>query len=684
MTMYNAEPSENFDDRFYHEILSEKMFLEDGMLDPLFEQNPILNVPISHCEVKKVVNCAKNGKSSGFDKIPYEVLKFPIIIDVLHALFNLCFDTGILPSVWKKAMIAPIPKDSTKDKRIPLNYRGINLLSVVSKLYSSAINNRFLNYLEDENLLAEEQHGFCRKRSCEDHVYSACTPIRNRLSQKKDTFGVYIDFKKAFDYVDRNVLLYKLLSSGINGKFYNSVKSMLSDTSACVKLNGILTDWFPVSSGVRQGDSSSPTIFAFFINDLICGLNDLNKGVAFGENKLCCLAYADDVLLLAESENDMQDLLNFVNEWCRKWRLIINFSKTNAMHFRNKGKRCSNFDFKVGNHTVDYVSVYRYLGVHLNEHMDSSIIAETLSKAGGRALGAVISKIHSYKDVGFKTYSQLYYSCVVPVLDYCSGVCGFKSFDKIDMIQNRAIRYFMGVHRFTPILAITGDMGWVVSTSRRWANVLRLWNRLVNMDENRLTKKIFNYDYSMPGGKSWCSDVKTILTKVDLLTNFYDKTPVDLKYIEKQLLDNHRVDWSNKIQTVSKLRTYREFKSKFKTEKYLLSNMTKLEKSHFAQFRCGILPLRVETGRYSGLSVHERTCNICNSNETEDEIHFLFKCACYHDLRQSLIDKATETKSNFLLLNDVEKLRHVVENHFINVAKFIVDAMQRRKSVLYN
>ena len=69
--LYNAEPNENFDDRFYHEILSEKMFLDDGMLDTLFEQNTILNVPFSHCEVKRVVNCAKNGKSSGFDKIPY-------------------------------------------------------------------------------------------------------------------------------------------------------------------------------------------------------------------------------------------------------------------------------------------------------------------------------------------------------------------------------------------------------------------------------------------------------------------------------------------------------------------------------------------------------------------------------------------------------------------------------------
>ena len=112
--------------------------------------------------------------------------------------------------------------------------------------------------------------------------------------------------------------------------------------------------------------------------------------------------------------------------------------------------------------------------------------------------------------------------------------------------------------------------------------------------------------------------------------------------------------------------------------------MTKLERSHFAQFRRGILLLRVEMGRYSGLSVNERIGAICKSNATEDGIHFLFKCTCHHDLRQSLIYKATETKTHLLLLNDVEKLKHVVENHFIYVANFIVDAMKRRKSILYN
>ena len=225
------ENSENFDNQFYEGILHDKLFLEHHMLDPLFDGNTNLNASITRSEVEKVVSCAKNGKCTGFDKIPYEVLKFPIIIDVLHAMFNLCFDTGILPSIWRKAMITPIPKDATKDKRIPLNYRGISLLSVLSKLYSAVLNNRLWNYLEDEHFLAEEQNGFRRNRSCEDHVYSACTLIRNRLLSKKDAFGVFIDFQKAFDFVDRDVLLYKLLSNGIDGKIYNSIKSILSDTS---------------------------------------------------------------------------------------------------------------------------------------------------------------------------------------------------------------------------------------------------------------------------------------------------------------------------------------------------------------------------------------------------------------------------------------------------------------------
>ena len=111
---------------------------------------------------------------------------------------------------------------------------------MVSKLYSSVLNKRLLNYLESEDMLVDEQNGFRPDRSCEDHVYTACTVIRNRMLNKQSTFATFIDLQKAFDFVDRDALLYRLISNGIDGKFYNSIKAMFLDTTSCVKLNGML------------------------------------------------------------------------------------------------------------------------------------------------------------------------------------------------------------------------------------------------------------------------------------------------------------------------------------------------------------------------------------------------------------------------------------------------------------
>ena len=159
---------------------------------------------------------------------------------------------------------------------------------------------------------------------------------------------------------------------------------------------------------------------------------------------------------------------------------------------------------------------------------------------------------------------------------------------------------------------------------------------------------------------------------------------MNLKDVEDRLLNKYKLEWANKIQSVSKLRTYRQIKTVFGTENYLLSTLSKGEKSYFAQFRCGILPLRVETGRYIGLHANERICTLCTSNEIEDELHILLKCSLYDDLRQTLIAKAVETNDTFLQLSDIRKLIYMVEKHYVYVAKFIINAMNRRKSCLYN
>ena len=220
--LYKNNDGENsFDSHFQNEALAHKTVLEDNMLDPLYETNSYLNQNISMQEIEKIIMNAKNGKSSGIDNIPYEVLMFPSVIPVLHSLFQLIIDTNIVPSAWRKTIIYPILKDPSCDRRMPMNYRGISLLSCT-----------FINAFINE-LLSDEQNGFRSGRSCEDQVYILNSIIRNNVS----VFATCIDLKKAFDFIDRDMSLYKLLLYKIDGKIYESIKSIYANTSACLRLN---------------------------------------------------------------------------------------------------------------------------------------------------------------------------------------------------------------------------------------------------------------------------------------------------------------------------------------------------------------------------------------------------------------------------------------------------------------
>ncbi len=113
-----------------------------------------------------------------------EVYKNETSIQILCKLFNHCFNTGLIPSTWEKAIIKPISKSSQYDPHIPLNDRGISLLSTMYILYTSLMNNRMLPWLEDNDKFAEKQSGFRQKRSCMEHLHSLTAIIRNRKNMK--------------------------------------------------------------------------------------------------------------------------------------------------------------------------------------------------------------------------------------------------------------------------------------------------------------------------------------------------------------------------------------------------------------------------------------------------------------------------------------------------------------------
>ena len=228
-----------------------------------------MNYEFSFEEITARIKRLKNYKAVGAALIPNEVLKQRCIINVLLNFTNICFLNKIMPSVWQKALISPIPKSSLKDPHVPLNYRGISLISCVYKLYSSLINERLKCHLEHNDLLVDEQNGFRPNRSCIEHVHTLTTVVRNRMSHNLPTFTAFIDMRKAFDWVDRDLLLFKIMSQfDIKGTMYNAIKSLYINLQCSVKLNNFNTQWFPISSGVKQGGTLSPTFFKMFLNDV--------------------------------------------------------------------------------------------------------------------------------------------------------------------------------------------------------------------------------------------------------------------------------------------------------------------------------------------------------------------------------------------------------------------------------
>ena len=121
----------------------------------------------------------------------------------------------------------------------------------VAKIYSGILNRRLQKYLEKNNILADEQNGFRASRSCLDHVLVLCTVLRNRKSAGLNTFLSFIDFQKAFDSVDRGLLLYKLSQMGISGNFYNAINAMYSNPQSRIILNEHETEYFKYPIGVK-------------------------------------------------------------------------------------------------------------------------------------------------------------------------------------------------------------------------------------------------------------------------------------------------------------------------------------------------------------------------------------------------------------------------------------------------
>ena len=198
---------------------------------------PILDGKIEIKEIRDAVNQLKKGKAAGPDKILGEYLKiFAQIHEITFLkLVNLIFSEQIYPSQWISNFLKPIYKKGKHND--PDNFRGLAIGSAFSKLFSFILLGRLVKFIDLKKLISPKQIGFMKGMRTSDHIFFLQTVIEKFVKKnKKMLFAVFIDFKKAYDTVDRNILINRLKQLGINGMYLQNILGMYTKTEYCIKL----------------------------------------------------------------------------------------------------------------------------------------------------------------------------------------------------------------------------------------------------------------------------------------------------------------------------------------------------------------------------------------------------------------------------------------------------------------
>ena len=651
------------------------------------------NLPFTHEEIKKQNLRLKNGKASGIDSIINEFIKHspPNMITLLTKYFNIILVSGIIPTDWSLGVIVPIYKKKG-DIKDPDNYRGITLLSCVGKLFTVVLNSRLSSFLENNNLLGLEQAGFRTGYSTLDHIFTLHCIIDLYTSKKKKLYCAFVDYKKAFDTVDRYSLWQKLINIGIHGNLFTVIQNMYKNAKSCVQGTDGFSEFFACNIGVRQGENLSPLLFSIFLNDLEQFLSKNSEGIQFDFNvnnlecfiKIYTLLYADDTILISESPKNLQLMLDSLHSYCEKWKLQVNTSKTKIVIFsRGLAKSLPTWTF--GPHNLEVVSDYVYLGIvfNFNGKFTKAINKQVLQAR--RASYSVIAKSRKFQlpiDIQF----HLFDTCIMPILLYGCEIWGCSNFENVEIFHNQFCKYILKLGTKTVNNMALGELGRFKIEKHIKQKMLNFWVRINTSNSNKICLALYqNIKYLYDTGKhesKWLKSIKSTLEDLQL-DYLWEFTPDQMcPHTLKSLFDQnlhifYGKQWKTQIENSSACDTYTIFKTEFRPEQYL----TLLEPKYaipICKFRTNNHRLPVVIGRYNKIPRQNRKCILCPMNVVGDEYHYLLECEHFKLAREKLIDPEFTSNPNTLkmkhLLNsterhELEKLSQftsIILKHFIN------------------
>jgi hypothetical protein len=396
--------------------------------------------PLRWEEVRQAIKDSKRGKAAGIDKIPGELFKLveneegeptsrlgKAIWRTIHGMWT----KAKVPKCWDTAVVVPVPKKG--DRRNPDNYRGISLIPVAVKILSKVVARRVSAIAEENGLLAKEQAGFRDREECVGQTIALYEVILRRSNQGRDTFGLFIDFAKAYDKVPHEGLLRKLRSVGIGGKVHEVITALYRRPRMCVRTGTGLSGKVDYQCGVRQGCPISPILFDIYINDLLVGM--VGVEVPGLDENVPGLLFADDAVIFAESREDLRRSARLVEAWALKWEMQVNAGKCGEIRFRGhqtndepdpKRRPVPSEPITMGDEAVPLVDHYVYLGTMMDEMVSRTRMVAHNATRGMKALMSISPFLHRSE---IPTYIKrlIIKAKLVPILTFGAELWGMNT-----------------------------------------------------------------------------------------------------------------------------------------------------------------------------------------------------------------------------------------------------------------
>lgn len=391
--------------------------------------------PTNLTELKEIFSQIKNKNSAGYDDISVRILEnLPeSALCALVGAINGSFETGEFPSCLGLAVVVPLHKGGKTDD--PSDYRPISLLATLSKVVEKLVRVRLVEFLSRFNILSSFQFGFQAAKSTSDAIFALLEKIYLCINDGEVAAAVFCDFSKAFDCVDREVLLRKLQRYGIRGVAHGWFSTYLSGRVQTVRVDGEFSEPLSIGCGVPQGSVLGPILFLLYLNDI----TNLNIQGGF-------TLFADDTTILWRSssgdllEGAMSEDLCRIKEWCDSNSLCLNIDKTKILAFG-----FDNISLHIENEQIENKTVVNFLGISIDKKLKFEEHIFGLSRrlsSGCFAIRVVSAELDT------STARMVYFSLFESHIRYGIvfwGLCNHQLFNSIFVLQKRAIRYMCRV-----------------------------------------------------------------------------------------------------------------------------------------------------------------------------------------------------------------------------------------------